>query len=63
MQKNRGITLLYPTHITLTLIPNPILYPGLPEGKKINFGLYFDLAENLHFQVGHALLRHCDVIH
>ena len=31
--------------------------------KKINFhnfGLYF--AENWHFQVGHALLRHCDII-
>ena len=28
--------------------------------KKINFGLYF--AENRHFQVGHVLLRHCDVI-
>ena len=27
--------------------------------KKINFGLYF--AENRHFQVGHALLRHCDI--
>ena len=29
--------------------------------KKINFVLYF--AENQHFQVDHALLRHCDVIH
>ena len=29
--------------------------------KKINFGLYF--AENRHFQLGHALLRHCDIIH
>ena len=28
--------------------------------EKINFGLYF--AENRHSQVGHALLRHCDVI-
>ena len=28
--------------------------------EKINFGLYF--AVNQHFQVGHALLRHCDVI-
>ena len=28
--------------------------------KKINFGQYF--AENQHFQVGHVLLRHCDVI-
>ena len=28
--------------------------------EKINFGLSF--AENQHFQVGHALLRHCDVI-
>ena len=27
---------------------------------KINFGLYF--PENRHFQVGHALLRHCDVV-
>ena len=27
---------------------------------KIIFGLYF--AENRHFQVGHVLLRHCDVI-
>ena len=29
--------------------------------EKIKFGLYF--AENQHFQVGHTLLRHCDVIH
>ena len=28
--------------------------------KTINFGLYF--AENRHFQIGHTLLRHCDVI-
>ena len=28
--------------------------------EKINFGLYF--AENRHSQVGHALLRYCDVI-
>ena len=28
--------------------------------EKINFGLYF--TENRHFQVGHVLLRHCDVI-
>ena len=28
--------------------------------NKINFALYF--AENRHFQVGHVLLRYCDVI-
>ena len=28
--------------------------------EKFIFGLY--LAENRHFQVGHVLLRHCDVI-
>ena len=28
--------------------------------KKISFGLYF--AENRHFQVGHTLLRNCEVI-
>ena len=27
--------------------------------EKIKFGLY--LTENWHFQVGHVLLRHCDV--
>ena len=28
--------------------------------EKINFSLYF--AENQHFQVGHTLLRHCEII-
>ena len=28
--------------------------------ERINFGLYF--AENRHFQVGHVLLRKCDVL-
>ena len=37
---------------------NPLF--GTFSAKKINFGLYF--AENRHFQVGHDLLRHCDVI-
>ena len=37
-----------------------IRYLELFQRKKINFGLYF--AENRHFQVGHDLLRHCDVI-
>ena len=40
--------------------PGEIPMFGFFFSKKINFGLYF--AENQHFQVGHALLRHCDVI-
>ena len=37
----------------------PIFGTFLAE-KKINFGLYF--AENRHFQVGHVLVRYCDIV-
>ena len=40
--------------------PGEISIFGTFLEKKINFGLYF--AEiGRHFQVGRALLRHCDV--
>ena len=50
----------FPFFISKTRGEIPI-FGTLIREKKINFGLYF--AENRHFQVGHDLLRHCDVIH
>ena len=38
--------------------PGEIPIFGTILAEKINVGQYF--AENRHFQVDHALLRHCD---
>ena len=40
--------------------PGKIPIFGTFFSEKINLGIYN--AENRHFQVGHTLLRHCDVI-